>query len=104
MMQIGSVSGWVWAVVGMGLLLFGIGYNWPVAWLEAQGYDEGYTALLVVGGVLVTLGGVALVDWQAAALTLAAFMLSGTPMVLGGWWRHVRARKHAQDALRGGTP
>jgi hypothetical protein len=103
MMEIWSVSGWVWSLIGMGLLLFGIGYNCLVAWLEAQGYDEGYTALLVVGGVLVTLGGVALVDWRAAALVLAAFMLSGTPMVMGGWWRHVRARKRAQDALREGT-
>ena len=99
-MNIGSGSGWI--RVGIGLIIFGVGYNALVAWLERQGYDEGYTAFLVVGGVLVTLVAVALVNWQAAMLVLAAFTLSGTPMIMGGWWRHVRARKHAQELLRRG--
>jgi hypothetical protein len=41
-------------------------------------------------------------DWRAALTCLAAFAFSGTPMVLGSWWRHVRARRHAQELLRRG--
>lgn len=98
MNEIGSISGLVAAAIG--LLLFGIAYNWLVAWLEGRGYDEGYTALLVVAGNGATLIIVALVDWRAAVLALGAFACSGLPMIVGSWWRHVRARRHAQDLLR----
>lgn len=82
------------------LFVFGFLYNTLVAWLERRGYDEGYTAILVVGGTLITLAGVAVVDWQAAALTLGAFACSGFWMVVGSWWRHVRARRAGQEAQR----
>ena len=98
--MIGSASGLVAA--GFGLLLFGIAYNWLVSWMQNNGYDEGYTAVLVVIGNGVTLAIVALLDWRAALTCLAAFAFSGTPMVLGSWWRHVRVRRHAQDLLRRG--
>ena len=100
MSEIGSVSGLV--AVGFGLLLFGVAYNWFVSWMQDNGYDEGYTAILVVIGNGVTLVIVALVDWRAAVLVAGAFACSGLPMMAGGWWRHVRARKHAQDLLRRG--
>jgi hypothetical protein len=89
---IGAVSG--------ALLLFGFGYNALVAWLERCGYDEGYTSFLVVGGVLGTLGLLALLEWYAALLALWAFSCSGFAMVLGSWWRHVRAREAGQEAQR----
>ncbi len=100
MSEIGSVSGLV--VAASGLLLFGCLYNWLVSWMESNGYDEGYTALLVVIGNGVTLGVVALIDWRAALLAGWAFACSGLPMVIGGWWRHVQARRRGQDLIRRG--
>ena len=100
MSEIGSASGLVAA--GFGLLLFGILYNRLVSWMQDNGYDEGYTAVLVVIGSGVTLAVVALVDWRAAVLAAGAFACSGLPMVIGGWWRHVQARKRGQDLLRQG--
>ncbi len=99
MIEIGSASGVIRVLIG--LLIFGVLYNWAVGWLEARGYDEGYTSFLVVVGVLVTLSGVALLDWHAALLTMVAFVCSGVPMIVGSWWRHVQARRRAQDELRG---
>jgi hypothetical protein len=98
MSEIGTSSGALW--VGIGLLLAGVAYNRVVEWIEQRGYDEGYTALLVVVGVGLTLVGVAILDLGAAALALAAFALSGLPMVTGSIWRHVRRRERAQAALR----
>jgi hypothetical protein len=82
------------------LFIFGFAYNVLVAWLERRGYHEGYTAILVVGGTLITLSGVAIVDWRAAALALGAFACSGFWMVVGSWWRHVQARRAGQEAQR----
>jgi len=56
---------------------------------------HGYTAFAVVAGVLITLGGLALIDWRAAAIALACFAASGTPMVLGDIARTVRRRERA---------
>jgi len=86
-----------------GLLFgFGFGYNLAVAWVERQGYDEGYTAILVVLGVGVTLCGIAVLDFMAALLALGAFAASGFRMVVGSIARHARARKQAQDLIRMG--
>jgi len=100
--MIGDVSGTipVLPVVLAGLLLFGIGYNLLVAWLIRHGYAEGYTWALVAGGVTFTLGGLAILDPQAAMLAMLAFACSGAPMSIGAWWRHVRQRKTGQDAQR----
>jgi len=71
-----------------GLFLFGLAYNALVAWLERKRVNEPVTWLLVVGGVLVTIGGIHLLeltlpDESAAELALLAFLADGTPMVLG---------------------
>jgi len=84
------------------LFVFGLAYNGLVAWCESEGYAEGYTAILVAFGTLVTLLGVAVVDWRAALLALGAFFASGFWMVVGSWWRHVQARRRAQDLAREG--
>lgn len=99
MTEIGLDWGKVAVVYGT-LFVGGYAYNALVAWLERMGYDEGYTALLVVAGTLFTLIGVAVIYWQGALLTLGAFAASGFWMVVGSWWRHVRARRRAQDAVR----
>jgi len=75
-------------------------YNALVGWLERRGYDEGYTAILVVVGVMITLAGIVVLDWGAAMLVLGAFASSGFWMVMGSWWRHVRARRAGQEAQR----
>ena len=102
-MNIGTLSGTIWVVFGL-LFVFGFLYNLAVDWFERRGYDEGYTSILVVFGVLVTLAGVAVIDSNAATLCLAAFCASGSWMVIGGWWRHVRIRENGQANYREGGP
>ncbi|MDY6877338.1 MAG: hypothetical protein SWK90_14200 [Chloroflexota bacterium] len=91
----------LYAVVYGGLFVVGFLYNVLVGWLERRGYDEGYTAVLVVVGVLVTLAGSAVLDWTAAGKVLGGFVASGFWMIVGSWWRHVRARREGQEAQRG---
>lgn len=101
-MQIGVESEQIVAVIG-GLLAFGCAYAGLVNHLHRKGYSEGYTAFLVVGGVLVTLlGTVALHHpdpWIDFLLALACFTASGLPMVVNDWLRHVSARKAEQEYL-----
>lgn len=87
-----------WAVAAV-LALFGVGYDRLVEWMEAHGYDDGYTAFLVVGGVLATQAGLAV--WFGVELAIKAtllFIASGTPMIIGSMARHGRQR--AEDAAR----
>lgn len=83
----------------LGLLLFGIGYNALVAWLERRGYAEGFLSLIVAFGVVVTLAAVAILSIHAALLTLLAFAASGTPMILGSIVRYLKARDEAKRAM-----
>lgn len=92
-----------WRLIGvtlMGLFMFGWAFNALVNGLGDL--KEGYTSLLVVGGVLITLLGVALISWQCALLTLAMFAASGTPMIIGEVIRSVRRREEVLKALREG--
>lgn len=82
------------AIVYGGLFAFGAGYNALVSRLEAEGWDEGYTSDLVVGGVLVTLtAAVPVVGWRNAAAVLLAFVASGLPMSIGAKLRYRKARQ-----------
>jgi Cu/Ag efflux pump CusA len=82
------------------LALFGIGYNAAVAWWERQRYIEGFVSLAVVLGVLITLGGVAVLSWQAALIALGGFVASGAPMVAGSIIRYVQRRAEDQRHVR----
>lgn len=82
------------------LLALGCGYNALVAYAGRKGYLEGFTSLAVVVGVFATLGGVAVISWQAALLALGAFVASGLPMMAGSIGRYIRARKEAQESVR----
>jgi hypothetical protein len=83
------------------LALFGVGYNALTAWLEARGLDRGYTAYLVVGGVLVTLAGLGSVDgWPAAGKALLCFAASGLPMVIGSMARSAQARRRDEEGAK----
>ena len=86
------------AVTAVGLLAFGIGYNWLVLELGRRGYDDGYTWLLVVGGVAVTAVAAGFtIGWGAVLLLGLYFAASGLPMALGDIYRHVRARRAEQN-------
>lgn len=83
-----------------GLLIFGIIYNLIVARLERGGYLEGFTSLAVVGGVGMVLAGLAVINWQWALISLAAFASAGLPMVLGSMSRYARRRRDGQESMR----
>lgn len=93
------------------LFIFGVAYNAFVSWLERQGYDRGYTAILVVVGTLVTVVGAGLrLGTRSVAWILTCFAASGTPMIAGSIWRYVAQRQRdlqriemsAWQCLRGG--
>lgn len=90
-----------WALFGaviFGLSMFGLAYN---ALIHALGRrKDGYVSLLVVGGVLVTLGGLAFINWRAALIALGCFSASGLPMVLGDIYRAISARERAVQEMR----
>lgn len=93
-----------WRLIGailVGLFFFGVAYDQLMARLEARKDD--FVAFMVVFGVLVTLGGVALVDWQGALLALGMFAASGLPMIVGSMARSMRKRERELQELRAGN-
>ena len=88
-----ALNGQLIASLLFGLVMFGLAYNGLVQALGER--KEGYTGLLVVGGVLVTLLAVAILAWQIALLMLVAFAASGTPMLIGDIGRHIWRRDQA---------
>lgn len=88
------------AAVFLGLLLFGVGYNAFVAWVERRGYTEGYLSLIVAVGVAMTLVGVAVLSIQAALLALGAFIATGTPMIVGSILRYIQARDRSKRDIK----
>jgi len=86
------------AVTAVGLFAFGVAYNWLVIQLNRRGYDDGYTWLLVVVGVGVTvLAAGFTIGWLAVLVLLVYFAASGLPMALGNIYRHVKARRAEQE-------
>lgn len=83
-----------------GLLLFGLGYNVFIAWLQERGYLEGYVSIAVVIGCVVTLIGVAFISWQSAIICLVAFVASGTPMVFGSIAQYIKKRETSILSIR----
>lgn len=81
--------------------IFGLAYNGFVAWLERTGRDEGYTAFLVVGGVLATIAlATPLIGVQSVLVVLLLFICTGSPMIVGSVYRHTEARRQAKEELR----
>lgn len=88
------------AMVAIGLI-FGLGYDAVVSWLERSGHDQGYTAFLVVGGVSVTLLlGMALIGQGAALWMFVMFAATGLFMVLGSWSRSSLKRKADEEGAK----
>ena len=90
-----------WEVIGLVLIslsLFGTLFA-LLMWVLGH-RKEGYTAFFVVAGVLVTLAGVAVIDWRAAVLALACFTASGTPMMIGSVAQYIVQREREHAAIR----
>jgi len=98
-MDIGINTG-AFPEVFLSLFIFGIFYNALVNWVETKGYDEGYMSLIVALGVGITLAGVAILSIQAALLSLAAFICTGSPMIAGSISRYMQRREAHLKALR----
>lgn len=101
-------SGINWATIGLGWLflvaclgvLIGILYNHFVNWLHAEKHDQGYTALLVVGGVVITLGlALPFIGLEHTAIVTVLFICTGTPMIVGDVWRYVVERRQRAQKL-----
>lgn len=76
------------------LLAFGAAYNALVMWAGRRGYTDGYTWLLVVIGVAVTILAAGFtIGWTTVAVLFLYFAASGLPMAAGDIARHVRARR-----------
>lgn len=88
-----ALDGRLIGAVLAGLFFFGLAYNALMHYLD--GKKDGYTAFLVVAGVLITLGGAALISWQAAVLCLVCFVASGIPMIVGDIYRAIKRREQA---------
>lgn len=87
-------------VIMVALFAFGITYNIIADWVSRQASDHGYAAFLVMGGVIVTLAGFAiLVGLEIAGAALACFAASGLPMIVGSVLRQLQRRSLASHAL-----
>jgi len=74
------------------LAVFSVLYN---HWMAALGEKkEGYLAILVAIGNLITLAVVAVFSWKAALIVLVALTASGTAMILGDVYRAINHREH----------
>ena len=97
--MIGLGFGWFLAVIGE-LLLVGIAYTLFIEWASEKGYLEANMADAVVFWVILTLVGLALLDWKSARLALIAFIASGLPMWLGYKWHYAQTRRREKEAKR----
>lgn len=95
--KVGPVSG-----IGLSLILFGIFYNWFTSWAKEHGFNEGYTWLLVVLGVAITLlASGPVVGWGNVLVLFIFFACSGSAMAIGDIWRHVKAIREFEQHHNG---
>ena len=88
--------------VFMALVVFGIFYDQAVAWANRHHYTESFLSLIVAFSVFITLLGTAIINLQAAVVTLVFFVASGLPMIIGSIIRYTRARAAHIEALKRG--
>lgn len=101
-MDNGNDLGAIPVAIGAGLIAFGFFYDLLVTYLHKEGHSEGYTSLLVVGGVLVTaLAAGFVIGWINVLWLLGAFTCSGLPMVIGDIRRYVKARHEFEQHNNG---
>src|SRR5690554_1398126 len=84
----------LFAVILAALLMFGLWFNSYVERrVESADGEQPFTWVWVVTGTLVTLIGLAIINWQAALLALICFTASGVPMIVGSINRHERRQE-----------
>lgn len=97
MNSLGNISGINWDaiwVTSAALLAFGTLYNYLVLHLSRRGHNDGYTWLLVVIGVGITILAAGFtIGWTAVILLGIYFAASGLPMAIGDIYRHILARR-----------
>ncbi len=105
----GALTGAQWGLLAglwAGLVLFGVAFNRFVGWAQGRGYDEGFTALEVVAGVLVTVLSATPALWGrvydagSLLIILSCFVASGSPMICGAVARFVLLRAKGQESQR----
>jgi len=90
-------TGRFWGAIGV-MLGFGILYNELIARLQRHGYDQGYTAILVITGTAITLlAAVPVIGIRAALYVAGLFAASGAPMTIGSIQRYVTARQDFEN-------
>jgi uncharacterized membrane protein len=83
----------------IGLFLFGVIYAIIVYFMN--GKHEGYTALLVVVGVAVTVAASGpVIGWDVVIYLALAFAASGVPMIVGDVIRGIKRREAAERQLQ----
>ena len=83
----------------IGLFVFGIIFAYIV--YRMDGRHEGYTSLLVVIGVVATVGSVGpTIGWPNVCILAAAFAASGAPMIVGDVIRSIQRRERAERLYR----
>ena len=85
------------------LFIFGVAYAIAVYYANRQGWTEGFTALLVVFGVGVTLLGCYIQEIRYGSITtwqvFTAFAITGLPMTIGDIAAYVNRRKNGRKVF-----
>lgn len=81
--------------------IVGTAYNALVARANVTGKTEGYTALLVVGGVVITFMFISFfISLETLLVIMAFFIATGTPMLIGDIMRYIRRRDKGRKLLK----
>lgn len=87
--QLGAI-----AVTAAALFGFGLAFNWLINLFNRHGLDDGFTWLLVVVGVGITvLAAGFTIGWTAVIVLFIYFAASGLPMAAGDIYRYAKARR-----------
>jgi MFS family permease len=91
------------AIMVLSLLIFGYLYDRFVGWLERRPHGhQGFTALLVMLGVAVTVTAtLPLIGLEDYLVLVVAFLASGIPMITGSIVRYMRERDRQSEQLLG---
>lgn len=91
----------IWLYVALVAVLFGVLYAALVRYLNVHYDDQPYTAILVVGGVLITaLLTIPIIGLVNVLYVLITFAMTGTPMVMEYAHRYLSERKANTEAVR----
>lgn len=105
-MTISTPFGTILLTIGA-LFVFGLAYAALINWLRHKGYSEGYTAILVVGGVTITLSLSTILHQPEPLATLflqfICFAASGLPMTINDIHRYAAARSADQRSIQEAT-